>query len=456
MSFSSLSFLFGFLPPVLILYRFSPTLRFKNGVLLFFSLLFYAWGAPKALPLLIGTALLVWLCGRGTEKGLRFCHALALGFVLLSLVLFKYLGFFAGILGLGGRLPALLLPAGISFTSFQLLAYSIDLRRGKIKAERSFWRFLFFVAFFPQLLQGPILRYGETAPMLTQRASDWDSAVYGMRRFLLGLAKKVLLADQAAAVAAALYAAPALSGTGGMWLAALCYTLQIYFDFSGYSDMAIGLGRLFGFTLPENFNYPYTALSVTDFWRRWHITLSLWFRDYVYIPMGGNRVKRGRFIINLLTVWALTGLWHGASWNFVLWGLYYGVLLLIEKLVIGKRIERVPVILRRLVTFTLVTVGWVLFNITDAQTLLSVLRTMFVYRPTAWGALLSLDTSIGSKLAALPFALLFSFPVARSWTKAESGPLRAAVVNAGYCALLVVCVIFIVSSSFTPFIYFNF
>ena len=456
MSFSGLSFLFAFLPIILILYHLSPSLRLKNGVLLLASLLFYAWGAPKALPLLVGTALLVWLCGLGTEKGLRFCHMLSIGFVLGSLLLFKYLGFFAGLFGVGRSLPALLLPAGISFTSFQLMAYSIDLRRGQIEAEKSFWRFLLFVSFFPQLLQGPILRYGATAPMLTERGTDWESTVYGMRRFLLGLSKKVLLADQVAAVAAAIYAEPALSGTGGMWLAALCYTLQIYFDFSGYSDMAIGLGRLFGFTLPENFNYPYTALSITDFWRRWHITLSLWFRDYIYIPMGGNRVKRGRFVLNLLTVWALTGLWHGASWNFVLWGLYYGGLLLIEKLVIGKRIERVPAFLRWFMTFTLVTLGWVLFNITDAQALLSVLRTMFVYRPTAWGALLKLDASICSKLIMIPAALLFSFPIAKHWTQPEAGTLRSIAVNAGYLALFLVCVMFIVSSSFTPFIYFNF
>lgn len=455
MSFSSLSFLFGFLPLVLIFYRLVPSLRLKNAVLLVFSLLFYAWGAPRALPLLIATALLVWLCGLGAEKGLRFCHPLALGLVLGSLVIFKYLGFFAGLFGLGKNLPALLLPAGISFTSFQLMAYSIDLHRGQIRAEKNFGRFLLFVTFFPQLLQGPILRYGATAPMLTERKVDLDSTVSGMRRFVLGLAKKVLLADQVAAVAAALYAQPRLSGTGGMWLAAVCYTLQIYFDFSGYSDMAIGLGRLFGFTLPENFNYPYAALSITDFWRRWHITLSLWFRDYVYIPLGGNRVRRGRFVLNLLTVWALTGLWHGASWNFVLWGLYYGVLLVIEKLVIGRHIERVPRLLRRLITFLLVTLGWVLFNLTDAQTLFSVLRTMFVYRPTAWRALFTLDASVWSKVLVIPFALLFSFPVL-SKREIEQSALTSLAVNAGYAALLAVCVMFIISSSFTPFIYFNF
>ncbi len=456
MLFSGLSFLFGFLPLTIILYYLSPNPRWRSGVLLVCSLLFYAWGAPKALPLLIGTALLVWLCGLGEEKGLRLCYPLALAFVLGSLALFKYLGFFASIFGAADRLPKLLLPAGISFYSFQLLAYSIDLHRGRIRAERSFVRFLLYVSFFPQLLQGPILRYGETAPFLGRREITQDDILYGMRRFLLGLGKKVLLADQVAVVAAAIYAHPALSGTGALWLAALCYTLQIYFDFSGYSDMAVGLGRLFGFKLPENFDHPYAALSITDFWRRWHITLSMWFRDYVYIPLGGNRVSRGRFALNLLTVWALTGLWHGASWNFVLWGLYYGVLLLAEKLVIGKRIERVPTALRRLVTFLLVTLGWVLFNLSDSRVLLPVLRRMFVYAPSDWRALLALDASVCSKLLMILPALLLCFPFPKKWTLREDSAAAALAVNALYAALLVLCVLFTISSSFTPFIYFNF
>ena len=456
MLFSGLSFLFGFLPLTIILYYLSPNPRWRNGVLLVCSLLFYAWGTPKALPLLIGTALLVWLCGLGEEKGLRLCHPLALAFVLGSLALFKYLGFFASIFGAADRQPKLPLPAGISFYSFQLLAYSIDLHRGRIRAERSFARFLLYVSFFPQLLQGPILRYSDTAPFLGRREITKDDVLYGVRRFLLGLGKKVLLADQVAVAAAAIYAHPALSGTGALWLAALCYTLQIYFDFSGYSDMAVGLGRLFGFKLPENFDHPYAALSITDFWRRWHITLSMWFRDYVYIPLGGNRVSRGRFALNLLTVWALTGLWHGSSWNFVLWGLYYGVLLLVEKLVIGKRLERVPTALRRLVTFVLVTLGWVLFNLSDSRVLLPVLRRMFVFAPSDWRALLALDTSVCSKLLMILPALLLCFPFPKKWALREDSAAAALAVNALYAALLVLCVLFTISSSFTPFIYFNF
>ena len=454
MSFSSLSFLYAFLPLVVILYYLSPAPRWRNGVLLVASLFFYAWGAPKALPLLIGTAALVWLCGLGAEKGLGFCHPLSLAFVLGSLILFKYLGFFAGLFGVKS-LPSLLLPAGISFTSFQLMAYSIDLRRGQIRAERHFFRFLLYVSFFPQLLQGPILRYGVTAQMLGERSVTLEGTVCGLRRFVRGLAKKVLLADQAAVLVSAIYGQQEFSGTSALWLAALCYTLQIYHDFSGYSDMAVGLGQMFGFALPENFDHPYASLSVTDFWRRWHITLSLWFRDYVYIPLGGNRVKRARFVLNILTVWALTGLWHGASWNFVLWGLYYGVLLLIEKLVIGKRIERVPALLRWAVTFILVNVGWVLFNITDLQVLLAKLSGMFVYTPTDWRALLSLDASVCSKALVLPFALLLSFPILKKHSAPEKG-LGLIVLNGAHLVLFVVCIVFIISSSFTPFVYFNF
>ncbi len=455
MLFSSLSFLFGFLPLTLILYYVSRNPRWRNGVLLVCSLLFYAWGAPKALPLLIGTALLVWLCGLGEEKGLRICHPLAVALVLGSLALFKYLGFFASIFGAGDRLPRLLLPAGISFYSFQLLAYSIDLRRGKITAERSFTRFLLYIAFFPQLLQGPILRYGETAPFLGRREITKDDILDGMRRFLLGLGKKVLLADQAAVAAAAIYARPALAGTGALWLAGLCYTLQIYFDFSGYSDMAIGLGRLFGFKLPENFDHPYAALSITDFWRRWHITLSMWFRDYVYIPLGGNRVSRGRFILNLLTVWTLTGLWHGASWNFVLWGLYNGVLLLLEKLFFGERIARLPKRLRWLISFTLITLGMVIFSMNDTAQLFVVLRGMFTFRATQWRALLAVDTSVCSKLLTVPLGLLLCFPFPKKSTLREDSA-AALAVNAFYAALLVLSVMFTISASFTPFIYFNF
>ena len=464
MLFSSLSFLYFFLPAVLLLYFVSRRAGWRNAVLLAASLLFYSWGDPRHLLLFILSGLSAWLCGLGMEKlsgkkraalfYMELCALLAL------LLYFKYLNFFAESLSAFVKadinLKQLALPAGISFYTFQLLAYLIDLYKGRISCERSALSFLLYLSFFPQLIQGPILRYGSIAPELKERSISWDDGIYGMRRFIVGLAKKVLIADNIAIIASGIYSAPELSGSLALWLAAVTYTLQLYFDFSGYCDMAIGLGRVFGFHLPENFNYPYAASSITDFWRRWHITLSLWFRDYIYIPLGGNRVARSRFVLNILIVWSLTGLWHGASWNFVMWGLYYGVLLLIEKLVIGERLERLPMLLRRITTLFFVTIGWVLFNLSDTQTLICVLKEMFVYSPTDWLGLLKLDMSVCSKLIFLPAAMLFSFPVAKKLRLPENNTLCCAAQNLVYLGLLAVSIMYIISSSFTPFIYFSF
>ena len=464
MLFSSLTFLYAFLPPVLLLAFLRRDVRWQNGVLLAASLLFYAWGDPRSLPLLLGTALAVWACGLGIAGGKRpairrGCFALSLLLLIGTLFLFKYLNFFASTLsalaGQSWSLRQIALPAAISFTTFQLLSYVIDLKRGQIRPEKNLFRFLLYVCFFPQLLQGPIVRYGEMASELSVRYIRRDDVLSGSRRFVLGLAKKVLLADTVAVIASRIYAAPSLAGTSALWLAGLCYTLQIYFDFSGYSDMALGLGLLFGFHLPENFSYPYAARSVTEFWRRWHMTLSRWFRDYVYIPLGGNRVSRPRFLLNILAVWALTGLWHGASWNFVLWGVYNGVLLLLEKLVFKHR-DRLPAPLQNLITFLLVLVGWVIFSLPDFSVLSRVLRGMFVFSPTDWKALLCMDTSMVSKLPALLPALLFSFPLFDKLRVREDGLLSALAVNGFYLGLLAVCILFLISQSFHPFLYFNF
>ena len=464
MLFSSLTFLYAFLPPVLLLALLRRDVRWQNGLLLAASLLFYAWGDPRSLPLLLCTTLAVWAFGLGIAGGKRpairrGCFALSLLLLIGTLFLFKYLNFFASTLsalaGRSWRLRRIALPAAISFTTFQLLSYVIDLKRGQIRPEKNLFRFLLYVCFFPQLLQGPIVRYGEIARELSVRRSGWENVLSGARRFVLGLAKKVLLADTVAVIASQIYAAPTLAGTSALWLAGLCYTLQIYFDFSGYSDMALGLGLFFGFHLPENFNYPYAARSVTEFWRRWHMTLSRWFRDYVYIPLGGNRVSRPRFLLNILTVWALTGLWHGASWNFVLWGVYNGALLLLEKLVFKRR-DRLPAPLQILITFLLVLVGWVIFDLTDFSVLARVLRGMFVYTPTDWKALLCVDATLVSRLPALVPALLFSFPLFEKLRIREDGLFSALLVNGFYGGLLLVCILFLISQSFHPFLYFNF
>ena len=313
-----------------------------------------------------------------------------------------------------------------------------------------------YVSFFPQLIAGPIVRYETVEQEIRSRSVTMDDLAQGFRRFVVGLAKKLLLANQVAQVAAIVYSGdPANYGSLMYWLAAIAYTLQIYFDFSGYSDMAIGLGRMFGFRFLENFNYPYVSLSVTEFWRRWHISLSTWFRDYVYIPLGGNRVSRGKWVRNILVVWGLTGLWHGADWNFLLWGLYYGVLLLLEKLWLGKYIERLPKALRWLLCMIIVCIGWVMFDLTDFAQMRAALARMFRFTHVALSQSLAADVSIVPPLLWMIPALVFATPVCRRVHLGES--YGAEIVRNVVClALLAVCIVFSVSATFNPFIYFRF
>ena len=345
---------------------------------------------------------------------------------------------------------------GSSFYTFQILSYVIDLYRGKIALQRNFFYLLMYVSFFPQLIAGPIVRYETVEQEIRERQVTMDDLAQGFRRFVVGLAKKLLLANQVAQVATIVYSGnPANYGSLMYWLAAIAYTLQIYFDFSGYSDMAIGLGRMFGFHFLENFNYPYISLSVTEFWRRWHISLSTWFRDYVYIPLGGNRVSRGKWVRNILVVWGLTGLWHGADWNFLLWGLYYGVLLLIEKLWLGKYLERLPKALRWLLCMIIVCIGWVMFNLTDFVQMRCALARMFSFTHVALSQSLAADVSIVPPLLWMLPALVFSTPVCRRVHLGES--CGAEIVRNVVClALLAVCIVFSVSATFNPFIYFRF
>ena len=343
MVFSSQTFLFFFLPlaGLCVLIRSKPV---QNALLLIASLIFYAWGEPKMVVLMVLVTLIAYGSGfaivhfKARPRAKKAVLIASVVVILGNLVVFKYLNFLCRTFSfLGLSAPGIALPIGISFYTFQILSYVIDLYRGKIALQRNFFYLLMYVSFFPQLIAGPIVRYETVEQEIRSRSVTMDDLAHGFRRFVVGLAKKLLLANQVAQVAAIVYSGdPANYGSLMYWLAAIAYTLQIYFDFSGYSDMAIGLGRMFGFRFLENFNYPYVSLSVTEFWRRWHISLSTWFRDYVYIPLGGNRVSRGKWVRNILVVWGLTGLWHGADWNFLLWGLYYGVLLLIEKLWLGK------------------------------------------------------------------------------------------------------------------------
>ena len=394
MEFSSLYFLYLFLPLTLLVYFLVPGLRLKNIVLLAASLLFYAMGQPVYVLLLVGLSYANFAMARRIRPGKRNTLLLPVVVNLAVLGLFKYLDFFLGIFGItvadGGvmlaalrgitnglnsigfafRSPTSALPLGLSFYAFQVISYVADVYRGKVKAERSFFNLLLYLSMFPKMMQGPIVRYEQVARQLMDRRTTPRAAFEGAQRFIIGLAKKVLLADYAGKVVASLSTGGGNGTFVGAWLAALMFMFQIYFDFSGYSDMAIGLGRIFGFRYCENFDLPYISTSITEFWRRWHMSLGSFFRDYVYIPLGGNRRGKARQILNLLAVWALTGLWHGASWNFVLWGLYFFVILAAEKTIGEKRLRRIPTILRRVGTMLLVILGWNIFYFTDLTQLL--------------------------------------------------------------------------------------
>ncbi len=367
MVFSSLLFLYAFLPVCLLLYFLVPGLKGKNIVLLCASLVFYAWGEPVYVFLMLAVAALNWgfglLLGKKRSKGLL---ALCVALNLASLVVFKYAGFLVencnALFGAAFRVPQISLPIGISFYTFQALSYSVDVYRKDVGAQRSYWKFLLYVSMFPQLIAGPIVRYVDVAAQIESRESDPENVFRGVTRFCVGLGKKVLLADHVGQVADQLLGGSFTGATTlGIWLGALMYMFQIYFDFSGYSDMAIGLGRIFGFRYMENFKLPYTSKSISEFWRRWHISLSSFFRDYVYIPLGGNRKH---VYLNLFIVWALTGLWHGASWNFVLWGLYFFVLLCIERL-LKKQLSKIPKPVRHVLTLLLILISWNVFYHTD-------------------------------------------------------------------------------------------
>ena len=465
MIFSSLFFIFIFLPLVLAAYYLVQR-KFKNLCLVLFSLVFYAWGEPIYVLLMIFTILVDYACGlcvarfidrRGKAK-LFITINIVINLALLGF--FKYAGMLVGtfdaVTGLGLSIPEVALPIGISFYTFESMSYAIDVYRREAPAMRNIIDFAAYLSFFPHLVAGPIVRYEALQAQVLNRRETLEKFTEGTKRFLTGLFKKVLIADNLAILAERVQYLGTPS-TLTAWMGILAFTFQIYFDFSGYSDMAIGLGKMFGFELPENFDHPYVSQSVSEFWRRWHMTLGGWFREYVYIPLGGNRKGRLCTVRNLAIVWVLTGMWHGASWNFAFWGAYYAVLIILEKLFLQKKVlDKIPAFFRWLYSFLAAAIGWLFFSYTDIGQAFSVLASMFGFAPE--GA-----TSLGL-YALLTYGLLMliaalcSGPLARNlFEKLRNAGTAGKVAWAlGVAGLFIITLSFLVNSSYSPFLYAKF
>ena len=466
MLFSSIPFLYYFLPCVLILY-FAVPKRLKNSVILFSSLFFYAWGEPKFLVFMLISITQGYIFGRLIEKHragktAKVCLIISVGFSLCLLGYCKYADFFVSnfnaLTGLSAALPGIALPIGISFYTFQMLSYTVDVYRGNAAAQKNFINLAAYIAMFPQLIAGPIVRYSDISKQLESRTHSLENAAYGARRFIIGLSKKILIANLLGELVAVFKESDEKSVLF-FWVYAAAYTLHIYFDFSGYSDMAIGLGKIFGFGFPENFNYPYISASITEFWRRWHISLGSWFRDYVYIPLGGNRVSKPRWLLNILIVWMATGLWHGAAWNFVLWGVYFAVLLTAEKLWLLKPLKKLKVFSHVYVLF-FVVISFVIFDAASVSDALTYIVSMF------GGAGLPAVTEqsiyyLKSYAVILIIAVIGATPLpARLAAAAEKSSIGSKIKNAAEpvaaVVMLAVCTAFLIDGSFNPFLYFRF
>ncbi len=470
MVFSSETFLFFFLPAVLLGYfAFARTIWGKNAFLFVASMLFYAWGEPYVVFAMLGSIMANWLFAflmDSRDMNRKAALVLAICFNVGLLFVFKYLSF--AVLNLNSLfamqlpVPEIRLPVGISFFTFQALSYVIDVYRGTVPAQRSLMKMGLYISLFPQLVAGPIVRYSEIARQIDDRVTTVDDIVAGTRRFLVGLAKKILLADRLAELADFYFDAPMPEFSSlpaiGLWLGAAAYSFQIFFDFSGYSDMAIGLGRIFGFRISENFNCPYSAVSISDFWRRWHISLSRWFRDYVYIPLGGNRGGKWRHLLNLLVVWSLTGLWHGANWTFVIWGLGYFVLLVAEKFINRSGWPRFLALLARPYTLTCVVILWAVFRAKSVSVCCAYISGMFGANgnPLLGGIIVQQMVEYGAWLTAAVF-LCSAFP-AMLWGRVdEDRGLVHAMLKDFWCVLIfLLSLASLANSSYSPFIYFNF
>lgn len=475
MVFSSLLFLFFFLPLTLALYFCSPR-KMRNFVLLVASLVFYAWGEVRHVPLMLfciassyaGGNVIARFLERGKKRAAKVALAIFCVAVLVPLVFFKYTVFMleslGAVLGIHLPLPDIALPIGISFYTFQAISYLADMYRGMAASQKNAIDFGTYIALFPQLVAGPIVRYSDISVQLKDRTERISDAAKGIRRFVVGLGKKALLANTVGALWNEIQFRPEIAAATA-WIGLAAFTFQIYFDFSAYSDMAIGLGKIFGFTFPENFDHPYLSKSVTEFWRRWHISLGTWFREYVYIPLGGNRAGTIRHVRNILVVWLLTGIWHGASWNFVLWGVYYGALLLLEKFVLGSALEKIPRFLRHLYCLFCVAIGWALFAFDSVPQGVLFVGTLFGARgrelldgQSAFllrnNAVLLALCAVGS--TAIPHRIaerIFSDTKSSSAIRFVVAGMVEIILLTAVFALSVAC---IVDATFNPFLYFRF
>lgn len=466
MVFSSTIFLCVYLPLVLLGYYICPK-KGRNLFLLIVSLVFYAWGEPKYVFLMIFSILVNYIFGRLMDKHRENKKRLKLMLVLSVVIdigllsVFKYTDFIItnvnAIFGANFDLLNIALPIGISFYTFQAMSYTIDVYRNDVRVQKNLIDFGMYITMFPQLIAGPIVRYADVQDQLAERSVTTADFFEGVMRFVVGLGKKVLLANQMGAVWSDIYALGGDVSALMAWTGAIAYTFQIYFDFSGYSDMAIGLGRMFGFKFPENFRYPYQSVSITDFWRRWHITLSTWFKEYLYIPLGGNRRGLARQALNLLIVWSLTGFWHGAGWNFVMWGLYYFVILFIEKLFLLKALDKLPKFFRHVYALLLIIIGWVIFASDDVSVLLPYLGSMF----GANGAVGGMDVyTLFTKAVLLIICCIASTELPKKLFLSAAGAMneKAAFTLKSVLtiALLALSMILLIGDSYNPFLYFRF
>lgn len=473
MVFSSFTFLAFFLPLTIILYFISKNKTWRNCVLLVMSFIFYAWGEPRFVFMMLLSIVVNYFSGlmiasmhKKRKKGLALLFMIiGVGLSLAFLFWFKYFSFLANtFISLfhipAAEIPAKVLPIGISFYTFQIITYTVDVYKRRVPVQTNFLKLALYISFFPQLIAGPIVNYTYISPYLDERTIKPEAFFYGFFRFIIGLSKKILIANLCGEILNTLTLTGDVS-TLAAWLGAVSFTFQIYFDFSGYSDMAIGMGQMFGFPFLENFRYPYTSTTITDFWRRWHISLSTFFRDYVYIPLGGNRCSKPRQILNLLIVWMLTGFWHGASWNFIVWGLYYGVLLIIEKLFLKRLLDKLPGIIRWIYTILIVIIGWVFFYHESLADGAHQIAAMF-------GGGTGLSDPASVFCLKQYFVLLIIAAIACvPWKKVRQKLFPKDVFQKESISiyilrfvtattLLVLCIVFLASSSFNPFLYFRF